>query len=136
MLVDRTRQGVHLSRKPHRASLIVKEASTMVPAEYADFANVFSSDLASKPPIYSLGLVGLSKLPAGARRQVGKGLILPEDFVLADASIGFHLQQCRHTICIRGTYSVADNQAGGTLERWPKGQIVAWSRKSRMSPSQ
>ena len=31
--------------------------------------------------------------------QAGKGLILPEDLLLADASMVFHLQQCRHTVC-------------------------------------
>ena len=31
--------------------------------------------------------------------QAGKGLILSEDFLLADASMVFHLQQCRHTVC-------------------------------------
>ena len=55
MLVDRTRQGVHLSRKPQRAGLIAEEAPTMVSVEYADFANVFFSDLTSELPIYSLG---------------------------------------------------------------------------------
>ena len=45
MLVDRTCQGVHLSRKPQRAGLIAKEALTKVHVKYADFANVFSADL-------------------------------------------------------------------------------------------
>ena len=102
ILVDRTRQGDHLSRKPQRADLIAVKALIMVPAEYADFANVFSSDVASEPPIYSLGPVGPSKSPVGAPRQAGKGLILPEDFLLADASIVFHLQQCRHMVCREG----------------------------------
>ena len=35
-----------------------------------------------------------------ALRQAGKGLILLEDFLLADASMVFHLQQCRHTVCV------------------------------------
>ena len=29
--------------------------------------------------------------------QARKGLILPEDLMLADTSMVFHLQQCRHT---------------------------------------
>ena len=91
MLVDRTHQGVHLSRKPQRAGLIAEEASTMIPAEYSDFLNVFSSDLASEPPIYGLRPVESSKSPASASRQAGKSLILPKDFLLADASMGFHL---------------------------------------------
>ena len=35
-----------------------------------------------------------------APRQAGKGLILSEDLLLADASMIFHLQQCRHTVCV------------------------------------
>ena len=57
---------VHLSCRPQIAGLIAEEAPTKVPAEYADFANVFSPDLASELPIYSLGPVGPLKLPAGA----------------------------------------------------------------------
>ena len=35
----------------------------------------------------------------------------------------------------QGTYSAADNQAGKTLERRPKGRFVARSRRLRRSPS-
>ena len=34
--------------------------------------------------------------------QAGKGLIIPEDLLLADASMIFHLQQCRHMVCREG----------------------------------
>ena len=34
--------------------------------------------------------------------QAGKGLILSEDLLLTDASMVFHLQQCRHTVCKEG----------------------------------
>ena len=57
---------VHLSHKPQRVDLIIKEAPMIVPAEYADFANIFSPDLTSKPLIYSVGPVRPSKSPAGA----------------------------------------------------------------------
>ena len=50
--------------------------------------------------VYANGFIKLSKSPAGAPRQAGKGLILPKDFLLANASIVFHLQQCRHRVCI------------------------------------
>ena len=39
---------VHLSRRPQVSGLIAKEAPTKVPAEYSNFADVFSPDLASK----------------------------------------------------------------------------------------
>ena len=41
---------VHPSRRPQIFGLIAEEAPTKVPAEYLDFANVFSSDLISKLP--------------------------------------------------------------------------------------
>ena len=63
--------------------------------------------------------------PTAAPRQATKGLILPEDFLLADASMAFHLQQCRHTVCVRGTYLTANNQVDRNLEQRPKGQFVA-----------
>ena len=40
--------SIYLSRRPQIAGLIAKEAPTKVPAEYADFADVFSPDLASE----------------------------------------------------------------------------------------
>ena len=42
--------NVHPSRRPQISGLIAKEAPTKVPAEYSDFADVFSPDLASKLP--------------------------------------------------------------------------------------
>ena len=40
--------NVYLSRKLQIASLLAKKAPTKIPAEYSDFADVFSADLASK----------------------------------------------------------------------------------------
>ena len=45
-----TDADVHLSHRPQIAGLIVEKAPTKVPAEYADFADMFSPDLASKLP--------------------------------------------------------------------------------------
>ena len=42
--------------------------------------------------MYANGFIRPSKSPADAPRQAGKGLILQEDFLLADASMVFHLQ--------------------------------------------
>ena len=39
---------VHPSRRPQISGLIAEETSTKVPAEYSDFADVFSPDLASE----------------------------------------------------------------------------------------
>ena len=44
---------VYPLRKPQISDLIAKKALTKVPAEYLDFANVFSPDLASKLPEYT-----------------------------------------------------------------------------------
>ena len=41
---------VYLSRRPQISGLIAKEAPTKVSDEYADFADVFSLDLAAKLP--------------------------------------------------------------------------------------
>ena len=41
---------VHPSRRPQVSGLIAEEAPTKVPAEYSDFADVFSPDLASELP--------------------------------------------------------------------------------------
>ena len=69
---------VHPSRRPQIASLIAEEAPTKVLIEYADFVDVFSSDLASKLPDYTgindhsielikaNGFIRPSKLPASA----------------------------------------------------------------------
>ena len=86
--------------------------------------------------VYANGFIGPSKSPADAPRQVGKCLILPKNFLLADTSMVIYLLQCRYTVCIQGIYSAVNNQAGKTLEQWPKGQFVARSRRSRISPSQ
>ena len=44
------KEGVYPSLRPQRTSLIAKEAPTKVPVKYANFADVFSPDLASKLP--------------------------------------------------------------------------------------
>ena len=44
---------VHPSRRPQIAGLIAEEAPIKVPVEYADFADVFSLDLASELPEYT-----------------------------------------------------------------------------------
>ena len=71
-------EGVHLSRRPQKTSLIAEETPIKVPVEYADFADVFSPDLASKLPEhigindYAIELVDVdgfirpSNSPAGA----------------------------------------------------------------------
>ena len=50
--------------------------------------------------VYTNEFIRPSKLPIATPKQAGKGLILPEDFLLADATMVFHLQQCRHIICV------------------------------------
>ena len=42
--------NIHPSCRPQVSDLIVKEAPTKVPAEYSEFADIFSPDLASKLP--------------------------------------------------------------------------------------
>ena len=71
-------EGVHPSRRPQRTSLIAEETPTKVPVEYADFANVFSPDLASELPehtgindyaielVDADGFIRPSKLPTGS----------------------------------------------------------------------
>ena len=54
--------------------------------------------------VYTNGFIRPFKSPAGTPRQAGKVLILLEDFLLADASMGFYLQQCRYTVCREGAY--------------------------------
>ena len=90
---------VHPSRRPQVSSLIVEETSTKVSAEYLDFADVFSPDLASKlpehsginnhavklvdsqqplyGPIYSLGPVELETLKAYIKTNLANGFIRP-----------------------------------------------------------
>ena len=103
---------VHPSRRPQISSLIAEKAPTKVPNEYVDFADVFSPDLASELPehtgindhaiklVDANGFIRQSKSSAGAPRQAEKGLILPKDLLLADASMVFYLQQCRHMVCV------------------------------------
>ena len=50
--------------------------------------------------VHASGFIKLSKSPAGALKLAGKGLILPENFLFADASMVFHFQQCRHMVCV------------------------------------
>ena len=45
--------NVYPSRRPQISGLIAKQASTKVPAEYLDFADVFSLNLASELPKYT-----------------------------------------------------------------------------------
>ena len=71
-------KGVHPSRRPQRTSLIAKKTPTKVFVEYANFADVFSPDLASGLPEhtknndYAIELVNAnrfirpSKLPTSA----------------------------------------------------------------------
>ena len=40
--------NIHLFWRPQISGLIAEEAPTKVPAEYSDFANIFSSNLASE----------------------------------------------------------------------------------------
>ena len=90
---------VHPSRRPQISGLIAEEAPTKVPAEYSDFADVFSPDLASKlpehtginnyaielvegqqppyGPIYSLGPVELETLKAYIKTNLANGFIRP-----------------------------------------------------------
>ena len=80
--------NVHLSRRPQISGLIAEETSTNVPAEYANFADVFSLTLGSTNMLSNwLMPTNSSDHP----RQAGKGLILPRNFLLADASMVFHL---------------------------------------------
>ena len=91
---------VHPSRRPQVSGLIAEEASTKVPAEYSDFADVFSLDLTSElpkhsgindhaielvkscpqppyEPIYSLGPVELETLKAYIETNLANGFIRP-----------------------------------------------------------
>ena len=90
---------VHPSRRPQISGLIAEEAPTKVPAEYLDFADVFSPDLASElpehtgindhaielvdsqqppyGPIYSLGPVELETLKAYIETNLANGFIRP-----------------------------------------------------------
>ena len=91
--------NIYPSRRPQVSGLIAKEASTKVPAEYLDFADVFSSNLASELPeytgindhaiklvdsqqppyrsIYSLGPMELETLKAYLETNLANGFIRP-----------------------------------------------------------
>ena len=91
--------NVYSSRRPQVSGLIAEEAPTKVPAEYLDFADVFSPDLASElpehtgindhaielvdgqqppyGPIYSLGPVELETLKAYIETNLANGFIRP-----------------------------------------------------------
>ena len=90
---------VHPSRRPQISGLIAEEAPTKVPDEYADFADVFSPDLAAElpehtginnyaielvdgqqppyRPIYSLEPVELETLKAYIEINLANGFIRP-----------------------------------------------------------
>ena len=91
--------NIHPFRRPQVSGLIIEEAPTKVPAEYSDFADVFSPDLASKlpehtrindhaielvngqqppyGPIYSLGPVELETLKTYIETNPANGFIRP-----------------------------------------------------------
>ena len=101
---------VHLFQRPQISGLIAEEAFIKVLAEYSDFADVFSLDLASKlfeyiginnhaielvdsqqppyRPIYSLGPVELETLKAYIETNLANRFIRPSKF-LAGAPILF-----------------------------------------------
>ena len=101
---------IHPSCRPQVRCWIAKKAPTKVPAEYSDFADVFSPDLASKlsehtginnhaikridgqqppyGPIYSLGPVELATLKAYIETNLANGFIRPSKS-LAGAPILF-----------------------------------------------
>ena len=58
-------------------------------------------------------------------RQAEKRLILPENFLLADASMVFQLQQCRHMVCRDGA-CLDDLHGCGRLSGWNS----LWSKRT------
>ena len=102
--------NIHPFCKPQVSGLITEEAPTKIPAEYLDFADVFSLDLASElfkhtrinhhaielvdgqqppyGPIYSLEPVELETLKAYIETNLAKGFIRPSKSP-ADAPILF-----------------------------------------------
>ena len=72
------KKGVHPSLRLQRAGLIIEKALRKVPVKYADFADVFSSDLASGLPkhtrinnyavelVNAIGFIRPSKSPTDA----------------------------------------------------------------------
>ena len=97
MSFSSTPLDVHPSRKPQISGLIAEKALTMISNKYADFADVFSSDLAFKlpqhtginnhaiklvdgqqpshRPIYSLGPIELETLKAYIETNLANGFI-------------------------------------------------------------
>ena len=91
--------NVHPFRRPQISGLIAEEVPTKVPAKYSDFADIFSTDLASElpkhieindhaielvkdqqpsyGPIYSLGPVELETLKAYIETSLANGFIRP-----------------------------------------------------------
>ena len=103
--------NIHLSRKSQISGLIPKKALTKLSAEYSDFADIFSLDLASEllehtrinkhaiklvngfqqpsyKPIYSLELIELEILKAYIETNLVNGFIKLSKF-LASVSILF-----------------------------------------------
>ena len=94
--------NIHPSQKPQISGLIAEEAPRKVPAEYSDFADVFSPNLASKlpkhtgindhaielvegqqppyGPIYSLGPVELETLKTYIETNLANRFIRPSKF--------------------------------------------------------
>ena len=94
---DSTPVYVHPSQRPQISGLIAEEALTKVPDKYADFADIFCPDLASKlpehtgindhaiklidgqqlpyKPIYSLGPIELETLKAYIKTNLANGFI-------------------------------------------------------------
>ncbi len=112
---------MHLSRKTQIAHLKVDEASTKVPSEYADFADIFSPKLAAElleytrinnhaiklvndrqPPysfIYSFGPVELEILKAYIKNNLASNFIRPSNSlvrapILFDKKLDGSLRLC------------------------------------------
>ena len=122
MLPSSSPLDVHFSRGPQISSLIAEKAFKKVPAEYSDFADVFSPDLASKlpkhtkinnhaidlvkcyqqplyGPIYSLGLVELKTLKAYIETNLANSFIKPSKspagaLILFDRKLDSSLRLC------------------------------------------
>ena len=119
--------NIHPSRKPQISSLIAEEAPTKVPAEYSDFADVFSPDLVSglpehtrindhaiklvkgqQPPygpIYSLGPLELETLKGYIKTNLANGFIRPsksptEALILFDQKLDSSLRLCIDYQCL------------------------------------
>ena len=70
-------KGIHLSCKPQRAGLIAKKTPTKVSIKYADFADVFFPNMASKLPKhteinkYAIKLVDTNKFIRPSKSLTG-----------------------------------------------------------------